>query len=125
MTGRTRFFALVCSALLTGALAAPARAAESGDTWTLDGVECQLIPTKPQPSLLSPLQAPPIGVLVPCPGVRPGALVSSSGGQCTFNFMWLGSDGARYIGTAGHCIVDAGEEQTWAPGSGQIGRAHV
>lgn len=45
-----------------------------------------------------------------------------------FNFLFPGSDGRRYIGTAGHCILgdspfggDAGEA-TWAPGSGPVAR---
>jgi hypothetical protein len=56
--------------------------------------------------------------------VRPGAIVNSEAGQCTFNFLFTGSDGNRYIGTAGHCILgespiggDVGEE-SWAAGSG-------
>src|SRR5918996_365009 len=63
-----------------------------------------------------------------CPGVRPGAIVNSDAGQCTFNFRFNGSDGERYIGTAGHCILgdspiggDVGEE-SWAPGQGPVAR---
>lgn len=83
-------------------------------SWTLDGIPCDLIevPT-----------AAPVGVGT-CPGVRPGAIVRSDVGQCTLNFLFAGSDGRRYIGTAGHCILgdspiggDVGEE-TWSPGSG-------
>lgn len=73
--------------------------------------------------------ASPIG-LGPCPGVRPGAYVQtrsedgSSG--CSFNFVFDGyrNDGVervldgRYIGTAGHCAVDEGDEVSWAPGDG-------
>jgi hypothetical protein len=40
-----------------------------------------------------------------CPGVRPGALIESDKGFCTMNFLFQGSDGERYIGTAGHCII--------------------
>jgi hypothetical protein len=60
--------------------------------------------------------------------VRPGAIVRSDVGQCTLNFLFQGSDGSRYIGTAGHCILgtnpiggDVGE-MTWAPGSGPEAR---
>ena len=67
--------------------------------------------------------AAPVGTGT-CPGVRPGAIVNSEVGQCTMNFLFTGSDGRRYIGTAGHCILgespiggDVGEE-SWAPGSG-------
>jgi len=73
------------------------------------------------------------------PGVQPGGPLQSKGGFCTMNFLFKGSDGHRYIGTAGHCILgggvslpggddDAKEEDTstgpseferiWAPGQG-------
>jgi hypothetical protein len=62
-------------------------------------------------------------------GVHPGAILNSDIGQCTDNFLFDGSDGNRYIGSAGHCVLpapdiggaDAGEK-TWAPGSGPIAR---
>jgi hypothetical protein len=106
------------------AVAAPANAgllgggkSTAGD-WTLGGVPCQLIPVP---------AASPVGTGT-CPGVRPGAIVESDAGQCTFNFAFQGSDGSNYIGTAGHCILgsdpfggDAGE-QTWAAGSGPVAR---
>jgi hypothetical protein len=54
--------------------------------------------------------------------------VQSDVGQCTFNFLFTGSDGSRYIGTAGHCILgespiggDVGE-QSWARGTGPVAR---
>jgi hypothetical protein len=54
--------------------------------------------------------------------------VVSDVGQCTLNFLFHGSDGSRYIGTAGHCILgqgpfggDAGE-MSWAPGTGPVAR---
>ena len=106
--------ALASAALLVGA--APASAAP-GD-WTLGGVPCELIEVP---------AAAPLGT-GSCPGVRPGAVVESDNGQCTFNFLFQGTDGGRYIGTAGHCILgddplggDAGE-QTWAAGSGPEAR---
>jgi hypothetical protein len=96
--------------------AAPSQAAKSN--WTLDGEPCKLIPVP---------AAAPIGT-GPCPGVRPGAIVQSDAGQCTFNFLFQASNGARYIGTAGHCILgespiggDVGEE-SWAPGTGPVAR---
>ena len=50
----------------------------------------------------------PIGIS-PCPGVRPGArVVIVDRTWCTSNFLFRGSDGFRYIGTAGHCVVDGG-----------------
>ena len=96
---------------------APAAAA-GGGTWTLGGVPCDLIEVQ---------AAAPVGVGT-CPGVRPGAIVQSDKGSCTFNFLFAGSDGRRYIGTAGHCILgdspvggDVGE-QSWAPGTGPEAR---
>src|SRR5262245_45885553 len=62
--------------------------------WTMNGVPCTLIPVP---------AAAPVGTGT-CPGVRPGGIVVSDVGQCTLNFLFQGSDGARYIGTAGHCI---------------------
>jgi hypothetical protein len=96
--------------------AAPSHAGTSN--WTLGGEPCKLIPVP---------AAAPVGT-GPCPGVRPGAIVQSDAGQCTFNFLFQGSDGSRYIGTAGHCILgespiggDVGEE-SWAPGTGPVAR---
>lgn len=67
--------------------------------------------------------AAPAGVGT-CPGVRPGGIVNSSAGQCTLNFLFQGGDGNRYIGTAGHCVLEApaiggqAGEESWAPGAG-------
>lgn len=114
-----RIAAAVTAALISLILLGPAQAkqasvTESQDSWTLGGVECSLIPT-------ASAQAPPFGVAVPCPGVRPGAVVNSDAGQCSFNFMWTDPTGNRYMGTAGHCIIDGGE-QTWSYGSGPVAR---
>jgi hypothetical protein len=87
-------------------------------TWTLDGQPCDLIPTTVP-------TAAPVGTGT-CPGVRPGAIVTSFVGQCTLNFLFQGTDGQRYIGTAGHCALEApaiggqAGEHTWAPGSGPV-----
>ncbi|MGH8467921.1 MAG: hypothetical protein ACREVY_02660 [Gammaproteobacteria bacterium] len=84
--------------------------------WTLGGEPVRLIevPT-----------ATPFGTGA-CPGVRPGAIVKSDKGQCTFNFVFTGSDRETYIGTAGHCILgdsaiggDAGE-MIWGPEDGPL-----
>src|SRR3954470_15737157 len=70
--------------------------------------------------------AAPVGAAETCPGVRPGGIVNSSVGQCTENFLFQGSDGARYIGTAGHCALEApavggqAGEHAWAPGTGPV-----
>src|SRR5256712_1054711 len=100
------------------ALAVGSPAPTSSTNWTLGGVPCTLIPVP---------AAAPLGTGT-CPGVRPGAIVLTDVGQCTLNFLFLGSDGANYIGTAGHCILgtspfggDVGE-MAWAPGSGPVAR---
>jgi hypothetical protein len=113
-----RFKVVVATAAVAVGLigAAPTQAAESN--WTLGGEPCKLIPVP---------AAAPVGT-GPCPGVRPGAIVRSDKGSCTFNFLFQGANGARYIGTAGHCILgdspfggDVGE-QSWSPGSGPVAR---
>jgi hypothetical protein len=108
--------AALAGALTVALLAAPAATAGSGN-WTLGGQPCELIPPANA--------AAPIGTGT-CPGVRPGAIVQSDAGQCTFNFLFRGSDGRNYMGTAGHCILgespiggDVGEE-SWAPGTGPV-----
>src|SRR5262245_58249226 len=63
--------------------------------WTLGGVPTGLIEVP---------AAAPVGTTA-CPGVRPGAIVNSEVGQCTFNAVFAGSNGSVYIGTAGHCIL--------------------
>ena len=86
--------------------------------WTLGGTSCTLIPTAVP-------AASPVGTGT-CPGVRPGAIVTSFVGQCTLNFLFEGSDGSTYIGTAGHCGLEApaiggqAGEHTWEPGSGPV-----
>ena len=69
----------------------------------------------------SPL-SPPIG-LETTVGVQPGGVVRTETVACTLNFVFRGSDRRRYIGTAGHCVLDdvashSHEEKTWAPGTG-------
>jgi hypothetical protein len=77
---------------------------------------------------LAPSGAEPTPIAPPTESaVQPGGQVLSSIGACTLNFLFKGSDGARYIGTAGHCIIDTGPtsfgddkelESTWPVGSG-------
>lgn len=121
---RTRTTLAALGALLVLAIAAaPANAGllsgQRADSLTADG-QCKLIPTL--------RTATPIGAGVPCPGVRPGALVNSDVGGCTMNFLFTGSDGNRYIGTAGHCIIEAPStggdfpDQRWSPGQGPVAR---
>ena len=85
----------------------------TADGWTLGGVPCDLIEVP---------AAAPIGTPTTCGGVRPGAPVESDTGLCTFNFLFAGSDGQRYAGTAGHCILPADGERTWAAGTGPEAR---
>jgi hypothetical protein len=73
--------------------------------------------------------APTSAVAASNDGVHPGAILNSDVGQCTDNFLFDGSDGNRYIGSAGHCVLSAPDvgsanigEKTWAPGSGPIAR---
>jgi hypothetical protein len=123
--------AAIAAAVLVLILAAPAGAVPlAGGTgsilllggsagaanWTLGGEPCRLI------DVARVHTASPVGLLQACPGVRPGAIVESDTGQCTFNFVYGGSDGRTYIGTAGHCILPGDGEQSWAPGAGPEAR---
>ena len=107
---------VVAAVAAIGLVVGPAGTSHAADkaNFTLGGVPCKLIPVP---------AAAPVGTGT-CPGVRPGAIVNSDAGQCTFNFLFSGSDGRSYMGTAGHCILgespiggDVGEE-SWAPGTG-------
>jgi hypothetical protein len=116
MKMRTAGFAALAGAVALTLWLAPAASAAGGN-WTLGGEPCKLIPPANA--------AAPIGTGT-CPGVRPGAIVQSDAGPCTFNFLFTGSDGRRYMGTAGHCILgespiggDVGEE-SWGPGAGPV-----
>ncbi len=115
--------ALGLTLLATPASAEPLGASEAqrgadSREFALGGTPCRLIEVP---------AASPVGA-GSCPGVRPGAIVESDAGQCTFNFVFAGSDGRTYIGTAGHCILgdgpfggDAGE-QVWTAGNGPEAR---
>jgi len=61
-----------------------------------------------------PADALPLGrQTMDCPGVRPGAHVRTSEGTGgTLNFLFRGSDGHHYIGTAGHLLADE-ETHVW------------
>jgi hypothetical protein len=116
-----RFARGLASVVLVGACAAVAEGAVLGgwkSNWTLGGVPTRLIAVP---------AAAPVGKTA-CPGVRPGAIVQSDVGQCTFNFLFDASDARTYIGTAGHCILgespvggDVGES-SWPPGQGPAAR---
>jgi hypothetical protein len=106
----------VSQAGLLGSAARNGSGGASGANFTLGGKPCKLIPVP---------AAAPVGTGT-CPGVSPGAIVNSNVGQCTFNFLFTGSDGKRNVGTVGHCTLgespiggDVGEE-SWAPGQGPM-----
>lgn len=72
----------------------------------------------------------PVGVLVPCPGIRPGALLTAPAG-CTMNFVFRGRswdpvlersvDEGLFIGTAGHCVFESeSAEVVWDEGTGPV-----
>jgi hypothetical protein len=45
-------------------------------------------------------------------------MIDADGGRCTVNFLFRGSDGERYAGTAGHCTLEGNGEITYRSGSG-------
>ena len=57
-----------------------------------------------------------------CAFVQPGGLVKNaeSAGPCTLGFLFAGSDGRRYIATAGHCFhgTQSQEPRRWSVGRG-------
>ncbi|HEX7277059.1 MAG TPA: hypothetical protein VF244_06760 [Acidimicrobiales bacterium] len=127
---RSRVLVVACLLTLGMAAGAPGVAAASwvsppatkagaspkGTPWTLAGQSCRLIPTSSTPAALDGSEA--------CGGIRPGSPVLTPVGQCTLNFLWKGSDGRHYIGTAGHCVLE-GTNQTQAvypPGQGPVAR---
>lgn len=57
-----------------------------------------------------------------CPGVRPGAAVVTPIGLCTLNFVFKGTDGHDYIGTAGHCLLEGSDvrQAVFGPGTGPV-----
>ena len=65
-------------------------------------------------------EAPPAAAdRQPSATVRPGAKVLYSGTYCTMNFVFSGSDGQNYVGTAGHCPLSGRQAvETYGPGDG-------
>lgn len=57
--------------------------------------------------------------------VAPGDAITVDGGAgCTAGFLFLGSDGARYLSTAGHCVLgEAQGSRAWKPGLGPVVKA--
>ena len=75
----------------------------------VDAVD-RLLPPRPAALPLSPGR---------CAGVRPGAMLLSDVGLCSFNYLFTGSDGRSYMGSAGHCVLGlVPGEEVWQPGEG-------
>ena len=85
--------------------------------WTLGGEACRLVSTAAAADIAADGGDP-------CPGVRPGATVFTPVGQCTLNFLWHGTDGRNYIGTAGHCLIEQVRQTqvVFKPGDGPEAR---
>ncbi len=101
--------------LVAGPAAAAAGPSPRSRAWVLSGQPCRLVSTA-APTALAGADA--------CPGVRPGAPVLTPIGQCTLNFLWTATDGRRYIGTAGHCLLEGTglQQVVFAPGDGPAAR---
>jgi hypothetical protein len=95
--------------------ARPSTKAAAGRPWTLAGHSCRLIATA---------ATTPVVDSAGCSGVRPGAPVLTPVGQCTLNFLWRGTDGRSYIGTAGHCLLEGSDvrQVVFGPGDGPPAR---
>jgi hypothetical protein len=105
---------------LAGDRAVAARPGEHGPVVRFGGAACRLVGV---PKVAVPT-ASAVQVGGTCPGIRPGGVVISDIGLCTLNFVFRGSDGARYIGTAGHCILEGTgiAERAWARGKGPVAK---
>lgn len=100
---------------LGGGLAVPTTATPvdlgrvRGSQWKLGGQPCRLIGL-PAASPTGPLPIAGQAGGGRCEGVRPGAVVKTDNGQCSFNALFVGTDKktgkkTRYMGTAGHCVL--------------------
>ena len=110
-SGVRRFLAL--SVLLVAVVAAPAEALASSSFLNRLSRNALLGDSLDRALLVSP---------GPISNLQPGAAVRSQGGQCSFNFLFQGGDGRRYMGTAGHCILGNDGERSWQAGSGPVAR---
>lgn len=113
-------FALAAALLAAPATATPAATTQvRGSEWTLGGQPCSLIGL---PAAASPAHGIGLPAATPiggggCQGVRPGAVLQTDTGQCSFNFMFIGTDRqtgkkTRYMGSAGHCVLLDGTGDT-------------
>lgn len=116
---RTVLFALTASliaAATAGATAAPLAARPPAAVNTTGSSEQLDVPglTCENPSGAT-------GFVRECPVLHPGDPVSlGEGTRCTLNFLWRGSDGHRYMGTAGHCAHKTDLGGRVASGSGSL-----
>ena len=112
--GRAILVALLAG-ILGGSFSSTSHAAAFGRPLSSTGEGCE-----GRPALLLAAEGAdgePFGT-APCPGVRPGAMIDADGGRCTANFLFRGSDGARYIGTAGHCTLEGDGNIVYPRGKG-------
>ena len=119
MTTSLHFRALLSGILLLGLALAPstgALAREKAEV-TAKAAGCEKPSSSSATHLLS--GATPVGI-GPCDGVQPGGYHESKMGGCTFNFLFKGSDGRKYMGTAGHCLVPSNTEKVWRKGKGLV-----
>lgn len=120
MNWRRGHHALLVAATVLGLATLTSSAAAAYPASLPPRLECQSL------ELDEPL---PVGVAVPCPGIRPGALIQVEDyGGCTANFVFRATrvavdgsieDEGLFIGTAGHCALDGSvKSQTWGLGTG-------
>lgn len=87
-------------------------------------------PAAAAPRHLIPIpHALPVGIDGARDGVHPGAVLETRIGFCTMNFLFEDPAGNRYIGSAGHCVLEGPEigsvdigQKTWAPGTGPLAK---
>jgi hypothetical protein len=75
------------------------------------------LPAQAARCLTAAAKADPVGN-TPCEGVRPGATYTVGTAQCSFGFVFQGSDKRRYVATAGHCALAADGTKTWPRNTG-------
>ena len=121
-TRRSILLTLVLGLTLAGAglVVSPASAAtppSSPRVTSIAGHPCRLLAPAASPTPGSPVLASQS-----CPGVRPGAAVVTPIGLCTLNFLFTGTDGHDYVGTAGHCLLEGSDvrQAVFGPGAGPV-----
>lgn len=106
--------ALAAALVTAGLVATPADAARTPVATTRTVCNITAAPAE------APADAPPYGTS-PCTGVRPGAQIQTAHGPCSMGFVFAGTDGRKYVSTAGHCVLGTEEtEKTWPAGTGSL-----